>query len=245
MSGDGQVSGKLEIKVDLSQLRFYSISSNNAVLVSKVSPELKNIQEKVCAFLERNYKVSVTKMELRRLKNSLPIWSSNMSAAGGPSFCQLMGGTSGPVNPVWELAKWCLGMSAHTLPAISLGLIENIMNVLVPQSHEEAAIKSGDKLRQEVEDLLGDDGILLYPSHPTQALRHNIPLLKPFNFAYTAIFNVLCLPVTQCPLGLGSNGLPLGIQIVASQNNDHLTLAVAEALEKEFGGWVPPTSTVQ
>lgn len=239
MSGDSQVSTKLEIKVDLSQLRFYSISSNNATMVSKVSPELQNIQEKVCEYLERDYNVSVEKLELQRLKNSLAIWSTMMSRTGGPTFCQLMGGTSGAVNPFWELIKWCLGVSSHTFPAISLGLAENIMKVL-PQTCEEAVLKSGEKLRQEIEDLLGDDGVLLYPSHPTTALRHNMPILKPFNFAYTAIFNVLYLPVTQCPLGLGSDGLPLGIQIVASRNNDHLTLAIAEALEKAFGGWVPP-----
>lgn len=55
-----------------------------------------------------------------------------------------------------------------------------------------------------------------------------------------AIFNVLGLPVTQCPLGLSSEGLPLGFQLVAASYNDRLTLAVARYLEEAFGGWVPP-----
>lgn len=59
-------------------------------------------------------------------------------------------------------------------------------------------------------------------------------------FSLAAIFNVLGLPVTQCPLGLSSEGLPLGIQLVAAPYNDHLTLAVARYLEKAFGGWVLP-----
>lgn len=59
-------------------------------------------------------------------------------------------------------------------------------------------------------------------------------------FSLPAIFNVLGLPVTQCPLGLSSDGLPLGIQLVAASYNDHLTLAVARYLEKAFGGWVSP-----
>lgn len=59
-------------------------------------------------------------------------------------------------------------------------------------------------------------------------------------FSLPAIFNVLGLPVTQCPLGLSSEGLPLGIQLVAASYNDHLTLAVARYLEKAFGGWVLP-----
>jgi fatty acid amide hydrolase 2 len=57
---------------------------------------------------------------------------------------------------------------------------------------------------------------------------------------YTAIFNVLELPVTQVPLGIGKRGLPLGVQVVGAHGNDHLTIAVARELEKSFGGWVPP-----
>lgn len=55
--------------------------------------------------------------------------------------------------------------------------------------------------------------MLLYPSHPTLAPYHNEPLFRPLNFTYTAIFNALGFPVTQVPLGLAPNGLPLGIQV--------------------------------
>ena len=43
----------------------------------------------------------------------------------------------------------------------------------------------------------GDNGVLIYPSHPTPAPYHGLPLLRPFNAGYTAIFNVLGNPVTQ------------------------------------------------
>jgi MYXO-CTERM domain-containing protein len=80
---------------------------------------------------------------------------------------------------------------------------------------------------------------MLYPPYPTPAPRHNQPLFSPFNWVYTAIFNVLELPVTAAPLGLNERGLPLGVQIAATHGNDHLTLAVALELERAFGGWVP------
>ncbi len=48
------------------------------------------------------------------------------------------------------------------------------------------------------------------------------------------------LPVTQVPLGLGGEGLPLGVQVAASHGGDHRTIAVALELERAFGGWVPP-----
>ena len=77
--------------------------------------------------------------------------------------------------------------------------------------------------------LLGEDGVLLYPSHPTPAPYHGQALVRTFNFAYTGIFNILGLPVTQVPLevrhivkisisrqvplGISSMGVPLGIQV--------------------------------
>ena len=39
--------------------------------------------------------------------------------------------------------------------------------------------------------------MLLYPSHSTPAPYHGQALVRTFNFAYTGIFNILGLPVTQ------------------------------------------------
>jgi fatty acid amide hydrolase 2 len=58
--------------------------------------------------------------------------------------------------------------------------------------------------------------------------------------AYLGIMNVLFLPATQVPLGLSDKGLPLGVQVVSRQGNDHVTIAVAVELERAFGGWHPP-----
>jgi fatty acid amide hydrolase 2 len=57
---------------------------------------------------------------------------------------------------------------------------------------------------------------------------------------YQGVFNVLELPATAIPLGLGRGGLPLGLQAVGPHCGDHLTIAVALALEDALGGWVPP-----
>ena len=102
-------------------------------------------------------------------------------------------------------------------------------------------IKMGKRLREELNLLLGNDGVLIYPSHSTPAPYHGQPIVKTFNFAYTAIFNILGNPVTQVPLGLGSSGVPLGVQVVAGLNMDRLSIAVAGEAERIFGGWVPPS----
>lgn len=78
---------------------------------------------------------------------------------------------------------------------------------------------------------------------PLTAPFHGAPLVNPYNFSYSAIFNALHVPVTQVPLGLNPAGIPVGIQVVATRNRDRHCLAVANELERVFGGWVPPFRT--
>ena len=82
--------------------------------------------------------------------------------------------------------------------------------------------------------------MLIYPTYSRPAPRHYRPLLTPHHAACTAIFNALGYPATVVPLGLTTAGLPLSVQIVGRHGQDHLTLAVAGAIESEFGGWQPP-----
>ena len=90
--------------------------------------------------------------------------------------------------------------------------------------------------------MVGNDGVLLFPTHPDSCVKLNVTALNVSNISYTCIFNTLHMTVTQVPIGLNSAGLPLGVQVIAKGLNDHLTIAVAEELERRFGGWVPPTT---
>ncbi len=57
-----------------------------------------------------------------------------------------------------------------------------------------------------------------------------------------AVLNLAAVPVTQVPLGLNGDGLPLGVQVAAGAGRDHVSIAVAQELERVFGGWAPPGS---
>jgi len=49
------------------------------------------------------------------------------------------------------------------------------------------------------------------------------------------------LPATAMPIGLGSSGLPVGVQIMGPYLEDRTTLAFAQLAEREFGGFrLPP-----
>lgn len=58
--------------------------------------------------------------------------------------------------------------------------------------------------------------------------------------SYLMIANSLGFPATHVPCGFDKNGLPVGIQVIAAPYQDRLCFAVAEKLEKLFGGWCPP-----
>ncbi|XP_054852806.1 fatty-acid amide hydrolase 2 [Eublepharis macularius] len=244
MAGPSIAQLKLDKKVSPENIKFYFMEHDGGSLfVSPVDKEILQAQRKVVENLEAKLGVEVQRVAIHKMKYSFQIWSTMMSAKSSDgqkihNFADLLGDPGKPVWPSWELVKWMVGRSPHTLPAVVLAIMEKFMN----NSSESNAKLEGiaHSLRTELVDLLKDDGVLLYPSHPVIAPRHHVPLGMPFNFAYTAIFNILGLPVTQCPLGLSKDGLPLGIQVVAGLHNDHLTLAVARHLEKEFGGWVCP-----
>lgn len=48
------------------------------------------------------------------------------------------------------------------------------------------------------------------------------------------------LPATSIPLGLSADGLPVGAQIVGPWLEDRTTLKLAQLIEREGGGFVPP-----
>ncbi len=58
--------------------------------------------------------------------------------------------------------------------------------------------------------------------------------------AWPGIATLPGLPSTAIPLGLSPAGLPVGVQIVGPWLEDRTPLKLAELIEREFGGFVPP-----
>lgn len=236
---DGEDAGCEEIalgdpaSVKLEELTVYDVEGNGSIAVAA---DLKARQREVAAHLAARG-AHVERLTVAGFRRSFDVWSALMDDAAKTRFSELLGeGT--PVKPGRELLRLMRGRSPHTLPALGLALLEKLP-ALVP-ARRERSIALGRELKAELAQRLGPRAIILYPPYPETAPRHYRPMWPPFNWQYTAIFNVLELPVTVAPLGLSSRGLPLGVQIAAAHGNDHLTIAVALELERRFGGWVAP-----
>ncbi len=205
-----------------------------------VAPELLRAQRRAAEHLvARGMELRV--VELPALRRQFEIWASMMGLANEVPFGTLLGeGT--PVSAWREMLKWSVGASDHTWMALCTAVTDPMVRRFPKRAKELAAL--GLQLKQEILALLGEGGLLLYPPYVTTAPRHRVParwatrLHMPWS--YHAIFNVLELPVTQVPLGLAQDGLPLGVQVVSAPMNDHLTIAAALELERAFGGWRPP-----
>ena len=143
------------------------------------------------------------------------------------------------------------GYGRFTLPALGLGLVEQVPEQMPAHTREIAAL--GEQLGARLRALIGD-GVLLYPSLPTLAPPHHGLLLRIWDAGATGLFNVLQLPATAVPMGLSSDGdsddspmqargrgLPVGLQVVGAEGADLKTIAVAQALQRTgLAHWTPP-----
>lgn len=235
---------KLNERVEVSKLKFYYMESDGGGLgISPVDPEIKSALRKAISHFERAYGIQAQKVQIKKMKLSAPIWLAKMKTVDGPDFCRQLANLEGSVNVYIEFFKWVFGLSHHTFVALATAITEK-WGVQPGSEQYNFLYEVCSQMQTEFQYMLGNDGVFLYPTHPTPAPYHVEPIIKPLNFTYTGIINMLGLPATHCPLGLNQSGLPIGIQVIAGLTQDRLTIAVANELEKAFGGWVPPSVAV-
>ncbi len=215
--------------VDLREVTVYPVAGDGHV---NVRPAMRQALERSAQALAAAG-ARIGTLESRNMRRAFPIWTAMMSLSGSQPYSEILGGDQ-PLAVLRELARLALGRSRHTLPALLVVALEKLANHF--PGRKQAMVDVGRALQTELEQALGPRGVLLFPPYTRPAPRHVMPLLTPFDFVCTGLFNVLEFPSTTLPI-LWHRGLPVGVQVIGRRGTDGLTIAVAAELERAFGGW--------
>jgi Asp-tRNA(Asn)/Glu-tRNA(Gln) amidotransferase A subunit family amidase len=221
--------------VDFSKLRVL-LADEASVLPAR--KELREARDRAARALQE-LGARTEHVSLKQLRRGLEIYLAALGDGAGVSLAELLGQAGVQPRGARPWLDAVRGHGDHT-PAMLITIAVERLNRYNPPGRIEKAVAAAHQLRAEVAEILGDDGLLLHHPHPRVAPRHGGTVGRAWVITSAAVFNLLGLPVTQVPLGLNPKGLPLGVQVAAGDGNDHLTIAAALALERRFGGWVPP-----
>jgi amidase len=89
------------------------------------------------------------------------------------------------------------------------------------------------------EFLTHDFDAIVCPVYTEAAPKHGETLGKPESLLHVAYYSIAQTPAAVVRCGTTSDGLPVGVQIVANHWREDIALAVAAYLEETLGGWNP------
>jgi fatty acid amide hydrolase 2 len=226
--------------IDLRKLKLFILPDPIIKWASPTDAEQRAAIIKIASQLE-NLGAHVESMPRDIFNVALEIWGSKLSNVKVRNFQDVIN-PNGKVNYLKEYLLLLIGKGHHTLPILTAGLLDKYFTKSnLAYKKQELNKELLTNLDQHLKTLLGDNGVIIMPTHPRTAPKHNSPIFRPFDFTYTAITNALGYPATAVPIGLDSNGLPMSLQVIAAPFNDNLTLSIAERLEDLGYKWVPPT----
>lgn len=109
--------------------------------------------------------------------------------------------------------RYLFGLSDSTFPSVVVGHLQQAMNLL-PESRHKKLASIAESLKNQFKELLGTNGVFLYPTFPTTAHQHYQIYHKIVDASYMMIFNTIGLPATNCMVRLDKKQLPIGIQVI-------------------------------
>lgn len=252
-----KVLQKLDEPVDLTQVKFYYFNFNDGQLKGRravnVNPEFMEAQEEILNHFRSKFNCQVELIDLEKyMKKVLIIWQSMLRGGGledrDQAFCPTeLKDVFGIKNIYLETVKMPLGLSKHTKESILTLLVGSVIPEHKSKAYPlcERFEKLGAEFRQEINQILGENGVIIMPTMPTTAYKFNVSLIKTLDIRFSSLANVLQLPATHATLRLDKkHRLPYGFSFATRPFNDAITIAIAEEIELSFGGWIEPTISV-
>ena len=213
------------------------VISDDATMLP-VAVELRNARVHAARAL-RDAGAVVERVSLPAVRTVIEPYLNAMRESGGLRELLTEGGAQVP-GFGRLVADAVRGRSPYTAPLLMTLASENLAQYM-PERLQRRALAAERELLDRVAETIGD-GVLLHPPFARVAPRHHRTWGRPWMIAPTALFNLTGHPVTEVPMGLNEARLPLGVQVAAGLDRDHVAIAVAMELERAFGGWVPPPS---
>lgn len=219
--------------VDWSTLRVVSMPR---IPRARVRPEVAaGVHKAVAALADRG--AQVIEAHIPEFDQAFDIWSSLLS--GGPMTLEELVADGGRIRARRELLKYPFGRSRHAGGVLVMLLLERLFANFPGRAERLAAL--APKLEARLDELVGDNGVIVHPPYVRTAPRHRgMALANPWAMASTTLFNVTGSPVTVVPVDVGPDGMPIAVQIAGRRGRDDLTLAAAAHLEAQWGGWLRP-----
>lgn len=198
-----------EEAVDVAALRvFYMPDDGPAGSTCPVQPDVRRAVEDVSRMLGGQ------RTHVDELKYSLDVSMSAMLRL--PEVGTIYADRNGDGLPVRtllsETVRYVLGRSDSTFPSVIVGHLQAIVEALPASGHRRLSAIAA-RLKRRFAELLGTDGVFLYPTFPNTAHRHYEIYHKLVEPSYMMVFNTIGLPVTNCMVRLDGSGLPIGIQV--------------------------------
>uniref|UniRef100_A0A183C4P9 Amidase domain-containing protein n=1 Tax=Globodera pallida TaxID=36090 RepID=A0A183C4P9_GLOPA len=232
----GKSVSEYAVDIDFANnFRLFYVEDLNVLIGQPLQNEQREAVRKVKNHFEYEFNLSVQKVDFPLMSRVYELWGLDGWSPQMPKpmhlsdlasdFFEIYAGESNQTFWSWEF--------------------EVLRNFVAPKDEEEKAFveKKIEKLHRQITELLGRDGVLLLPLWPsTIVYHHQEPFTGVFNNYYIEVPNILGVPSLAAPIGPKSptTNMPLGVQLIASHDNEALLIAVGREIERAFGGWVAP-----
>ena len=110
----------------------------------------------------------------------------------------------------------------------------------VPGDTLSALVETADRARSGLLRWFADADLIVCPAMPQPAIRHGESNAAWFGDTYSDVHNLTGWPAVVVRGGTSTDGLPIGVQLVAQPWREDVALAAARVVEAASGGWQPP-----
>ncbi|KAH0568903.1 fatty-acid amide hydrolase 2-A-like isoform X1 [Cotesia glomerata] len=230
-------------QVNIKDINFHYFEEIPSFLTHKINSEIITGIHKFIQHLESSQGIKTHKADIPDLKYAFEASSTMLLKLEGVDTV-FDEETNAPLkwkSVLGEILRYSTYRSSHSVSTLFYGLLKKITDSF-PKNHFNWLHEKNESIKRQFQDILGDNGVIICPTFIDGPHYPYEIYPRVCNVTYMMIFNAIGLPVTQCPIGLNKNGLPIGFQVVGNVGQDHLTIAVAREVERIFGGWKPPPS---